>query len=51
MVPSIFSEPMHVDWTKAWLGTLRELQAYIKDHHTTGVTWNPQVNNGCHRNI
>lgn len=34
---------MHVEWTKAWLGTLRELQAYIKEHHTTGVSWNPQV--------
>lgn len=32
----------HVDWTKAWNGTLRDLITYIKDDHTTGVSWNPQ---------
>ncbi|XP_053383314.1 adenylyl cyclase-associated protein 1-like [Mercenaria mercenaria] len=32
----------HVDWTKAWNGTLREMITYIKDNHTTGVSWNPQ---------
>lgn len=32
----------HVDWTKAWNGTLRDMVTYIKDHHTTGVSWNPQ---------
>lgn len=29
---------------KAWLGTLSDLQAYVKQHHTTGVQWNK---NGC----
>ncbi|XP_076457200.1 adenylyl cyclase-associated protein 1-like isoform X3 [Babylonia areolata] len=32
----------HVEWVKAWMGTLTELQDYIKQHHTTGVTWNPK---------
>ncbi|XP_052249173.1 adenylyl cyclase-associated protein 1-like isoform X2 [Dreissena polymorpha] len=36
------SGPQHVEWTKAWMGTLRDLIEYIKQYHTTGVTWNPQ---------
>ncbi|KAK3088497.1 hypothetical protein FSP39_019897 [Pinctada imbricata] len=32
----------HVDWVKAWMSIFRILQAYIKQHHTTGLTWNPQ---------
>ncbi|KAL8558489.1 hypothetical protein ACOMHN_059230 [Nucella lapillus] len=32
---------VHVDWVKAWLGTLTELHDYIKQNHTTGVSWNP----------
>ncbi|KAL4218397.1 F-actin-capping protein subunit alpha [Mactra antiquata] len=32
----------HADWTKAWNGTWREMMAYIKDNHTTGISWNPQ---------
>jgi hypothetical protein len=38
-----FRDQTHVDWTKAWNGTLRDLITYIKDDHTTGVSWNPQV--------
>jgi len=34
----------HVDWVKSWNATFTELQSYIKQYHTTGVTWNPQ---GC----
>jgi len=30
-----------VDWVKAFNGFLKELQAYIKNFHTTGLTWNP----------
>ena len=30
----------HVDWVRAWLGVLRELQTYVKAHHTTGLEWN-----------
>ncbi|RUS88919.1 hypothetical protein EGW08_003358 [Elysia chlorotica] len=33
----------HVEWTRAWIGTLTELQTYIKDFHRTGVAWNPKV--------
>jgi adenylyl cyclase-associated protein len=29
----------HVEWTKAWVSTLTELQKYIKQHHTTGLVW------------
>ena len=32
----------HVEWTKAWSATLAELQAYVKQHHTTGLVWNPK---------
>ncbi|XP_018495592.1 adenylyl cyclase-associated protein 1 [Galendromus occidentalis] len=32
----------HVEWTKAWLEVLNQLQAYIKQYHTTGLTWNPK---------
>jgi adenylyl cyclase-associated protein len=31
-----------VDWVKGYNGFLRELQTYIKDYHTTGLTWNAQ---------
>lgn len=29
----------HVDWVKAWIQTLSELQAFVKQHHTTGLVW------------
>ncbi|XP_065166269.1 adenylyl cyclase-associated protein 1 isoform X2 [Atheta coriaria] len=29
----------HVDWVKAWVQTLTELQAFVKQHHTTGLVW------------
>ncbi|KAJ8941893.1 hypothetical protein NQ318_001748, partial [Aromia moschata] len=29
----------HVDWVKAWIQTLTELQAFVKRHHTTGLVW------------
>ncbi|XP_014662087.1 PREDICTED: adenylyl cyclase-associated protein 1-like [Priapulus caudatus] len=32
----------HVTWTRAWMLALGELQAYVKQHYTTGVTWNPK---------
>ena len=32
----------HVEWTKAWVGTLTEIQAYVKKNHTTGLVWNPK---------
>ena len=30
----------HVDWTKAWIQTLTEIQKFVKEHHTTGLVWN-----------
>lgn len=32
----------HVDWVKAWVSTLTELQSYVKKFYTTGLTWNPK---------
>jgi adenylyl cyclase-associated protein len=29
----------HVDWVKSWTNLLTNLQAYIKAHHTTGLSW------------
>uniref|UniRef100_A0A8C5PX42 Adenylyl cyclase-associated protein n=1 Tax=Leptobrachium leishanense TaxID=445787 RepID=A0A8C5PX42_9ANUR len=29
----------HVDWVRASLNLWMELQAYIKEHHTTGLSW------------
>uniref|UniRef100_W5MGU4 C-CAP/cofactor C-like domain-containing protein n=1 Tax=Lepisosteus oculatus TaxID=7918 RepID=W5MGU4_LEPOC len=33
------SDKRHVDWVKSYLNIWTELQAYIKEHHTTGVAW------------
>ncbi|XP_066124417.1 adenylyl cyclase-associated protein 2 [Saccopteryx bilineata] len=33
------SDLCHVDWVKSYLNIWSELQAYIKEHHTTGLTW------------
>lgn len=30
----------HVQWVKQWIQLLNELQAYVKQYHTTGVVWN-----------
>ncbi|XP_055331462.1 adenylyl cyclase-associated protein 2-like isoform X2 [Paramacrobiotus metropolitanus] len=35
-------EPMHVEWARAWIDVLQQLQAYVKKTHTTGVAWNPR---------
>lgn len=29
----------HVDWARAWVQTLTELQQFIRQHHTTGLVW------------
>lgn len=29
----------HVEWARAWVQTLTELQQYIKQNHTTGLVW------------
>eukprot|EP00079_Xenopus_tropicalis_P036664 XP_017950435.1 PREDICTED: adenylyl cyclase-associated protein 2 isoform X2 [Xenopus tropicalis] len=33
------TDPRHVDWVKSYLNIWSELQAYIKEYHTTGVSW------------
>ncbi|KAJ2707594.1 suppressor of rasval19 [Coemansia sp. IMI 203386] len=30
----------HVEWVKAFLSILREMAAYVKQFHTTGLVWN-----------
>lgn len=32
----------HVDWARSWLTVLTELQAFVKEHHLTGLVWNPK---------
>jgi adenylyl cyclase-associated protein len=32
----------HIEWVHAFNNFLKELQAYIKKNHTTGLTWNPK---------
>ncbi|XP_035738295.1 adenylyl cyclase-associated protein 1-like isoform X1 [Vespa mandarinia] len=29
----------HVDWCKAWVQALTDLQQYVRQHHTTGLVW------------
>lgn len=29
----------HVNWAKAWIELLHNLQTYIRKHHTTGLVW------------
>ncbi|XP_031559162.1 adenylyl cyclase-associated protein 1-like isoform X2 [Actinia tenebrosa] len=29
----------HADWVKAFLGALKELEAYTKKHHSAALTW------------
>ncbi|XP_010146848.1 PREDICTED: adenylyl cyclase-associated protein 2-like [Eurypyga helias] len=37
------SDARHVDWVKSYLNIWSDLQAYIKEHHTTGLTWSKTV--------
>jgi len=32
----------HVGWTQDWNAIFKEMQAYVKQYHTTGVSWNPK---------
>lgn len=40
-------DPNHAAWVKVWLQLLSELQAYVKQHHTTGVSWNSARKSGA----
>ncbi|KAI1902523.1 hypothetical protein AGOR_G00045630 [Albula goreensis] len=33
------TDKRHVDWVRSYLNIWTELQAYIKQHHTTGLVW------------
>jgi len=35
----------HVEWVRSWVQTLITLQASVKQHYTTGLTWNPKGGN------
>lgn len=39
MTVALCRDQAHVDWVKAWVETLTELQAFVKQHHTTGLVW------------
>ncbi|XP_060798081.1 adenylyl cyclase-associated protein 2 [Neoarius graeffei] len=32
-------DPCHVEWVRSYLSIWTELQAFIKQHHTTGLVW------------
>jgi len=32
---------LHVEWVNSWTAVFTELSDYVKQHHTTGVAWNP----------
>jgi adenylyl cyclase-associated protein len=36
------SDQKQVEWVHNWNNFLKELATYIKQHHTTGLSWNPQ---------
>lgn len=40
-----------MDWVKAYLSIWTELQAYIKEYHTTGLTWSKTVSGYLRRSL
>ncbi|KAI9632103.1 adenylyl cyclase-associated protein [Dioszegia hungarica] len=36
------TKPEAIAWAKSFTALIDALQAYVKQHHTTGVTWNPR---------
>ncbi|KAL1516666.1 hypothetical protein ABEB36_000549 [Hypothenemus hampei] len=32
-------DKVHVEWVKAWIQTLSDLQQFVKQYHTTGLVW------------
>ncbi|KAG7205827.1 hypothetical protein KM043_007768 [Ampulex compressa] len=32
-------DKIHIEWCKAWVQTLTDLQQYVRQHHTTGLVW------------
>jgi len=44
-------EQVHVDWVAAYNNFLKELQAYIKQYHTTGLEWNAKGGDASSSNV
>lgn len=38
-------DKMHVEWVQNWNNVFKELQQYVKTHHTTGLSWNTRGGN------
>ncbi|CAO3663185.1 unnamed protein product [Umbelopsis ramanniana] len=38
-------DPQQIEWTKAFLAIINELYGYVKEHHRTGLVWNPNGEN------
>ena len=38
-----YRDPKHVNWAKAVTAVYNDLQAYVKQYHTTGLKWGNQV--------
>lgn len=36
-------EPKHVEWVRSLNSLLDKTRAYVMEHHTTGLVWNPKV--------
>lgn len=36
------TDKTHVEWCRAFTSTLDAMKAYVMQHHTTGLTWNPK---------
>jgi len=34
-------DKLHVEWVNSWTAVMTELSDYVKQHHTTGTSWNP----------
>ncbi|ULT79854.1 hypothetical protein L3Y34_010444 [Caenorhabditis briggsae] len=34
------TNPLHVEWTKAWKSIFEEMQKFVRQVHTTGLVWN-----------
>lgn len=39
LICSVYRNKIHIDWCKAWVQTLTDLQQYVRQHHTTGLVW------------
>nr|XP_027212254.1 adenylyl cyclase-associated protein 1-like isoform X2 [Penaeus vannamei] len=38
-------DKVHVEWVQHWNNVFKELQQYVKTHHTTGLSWNTRGGN------